>query len=371
MSTSPDAGRRSSTSLLVGGVRLAVVALSAAAAYEFGGLGALPVPDGATSEQATLVVLVLGVLGGYLLGGIVGRFTVGRVDDVERSLHGVASGDLLAGLLGGLAGVTVGLGLTWPVLLIQTARAFTVPIAAFVVLTATMVGLRVGVGRGGDLLRALGASGRLTLATPAAGPRARVIDTSALIDGRIVDVCRSGFFDGTLVIPRFVLYELQVLADAGDDERRRRGRRGLEVLGALQRSTHVTLEVSDRDHPEIDTVDAKLVATALQRRAPLVTVDVNLARVAEVQGVGVMNLHQLAEDLRPPVLPGEVLTVRVSRPGKEKDQGVGYLADGTMVVVEGARDRQGAEVRAEVTSIMSNTHGRMVFATIATVLIAE
>jgi uncharacterized protein YacL len=225
-------------------------------------------------------------------------------------------------------------------------------------------GVRVGVGRGGDLLRTLGASGRLPVRSPSAGPRSRVVDTSALIDGRLVDVIRGGFLDGTLIIPRFVLYELQGLADAGEDERRRRGRRGLDVLGALQRSASISLEVADQDYPDIEAVDAKLVAMALERRAPLITVDGNLARVAEVQGVRVLNLHQLAEDLRPPVLPGDELEVRIIKPGKEGAQGVGYLSDGTMVVVEGAREQVGSEVRAEVTSILSNTNGRMVFSTL-------
>jgi uncharacterized protein YacL len=172
-----------------------------------------------------------------------------------------------------------------------------------------------------------------------------------------------GFMTGVIVIPRFVLYELQGIADAGDEQRRMRGKRGLDVLAALQRSAGVTLEVAERDFPEIAEVDAKLVAMAAARDAALVTVDDNLGRVAEVQGVTVLNLHSLADALRPPVLPGDHLEVRVLRPGKEAGQGVGYLADGTMVVIEGAREWQGSDVPAEVTSILSTSHGRMVFAT--------
>jgi uncharacterized protein YacL len=274
----------------------------------------------------------------------------------------VSSGELLTGVLGGLVGLVVGGALTWPVLLFDKLH-YTLPVAALVLLVNATTGVRIGVNRGGDLLRALGASGRINVTSPSSGPRARVVDTSALIDGRIVDVCRGGFLDGTLVIPRFVLYELQGLADASDSERRRRGKRGLDVLGALQRTATVSLEVAERDYPEIAEVDAKLVAMAKERKAPLFTVDGNLSRVAEVQGVRVLNLHQLAEDLRPPVLPGDELRVQVVKPGKEGDQGVGYLADGTMVVIEGARDLLGSEVTAEVTSILSNSHGRMVFGT--------
>jgi uncharacterized protein YacL len=349
---------------LVECIRLVVVALATVATYEL-------VTDGALVERleplsrdgAEILLLVLGAAVGYVTGGVLGRFTLGRIDAAERQLIDVSSGELLAGAMGGLVGLIVGLGTTWPVLLFGGLQ-YTVPPAVFVIVVTTATGTRIGVARGGDLLRALGAGGRLQVTSPSSGPRARVIDTSALIDGRLADVVRSGFLDGALVIPQFVLYELQGLADAGDDERRRRGRRGLDVLGALQRSASITLEVASRDFPDISTVDAKLVALALERRAPLVTVDGNLARVAEVQGVRVLNLHQLAEDLRPPVLPGDDLTVRVVKPGKEGRQGVGYLSDGTMVVVEGARDHMGREVTAEVTSILSNANGRMVFATL-------
>jgi uncharacterized protein YacL len=353
----------SPTSVMVECVRLVVVALAIAGAYELAtstGVTA-QMRGGGIGEQSVLLLLVLGAAIGYVVGGALGRFTIGRIDAAERRLTEVSSGELLSGVIGALAGLLVGVGLTWPILLFE-GRHYTIPIAAFILLVTTSIGLRVGVGRGGDLLRALGASGRLSVTSPTSGPRARVVDTSALIDGRIVDLCRGGFLDGTLVIPRFVLYELQGLADAGDDERRRRGKRGLDVLGSLQRSASVALEVSERDYPEIDAVDAKLVAMAKERKAPLFTVDGNLARVAEVQGVKVLNLHQLAEDLRPPVLPGDELTVRIVKPGKEGAQGVGYLSDGTMVIVEGARELQGTEVTAEVTSILSNPHGRMVFA---------
>jgi uncharacterized protein YacL len=353
----------SPTALLVECVRLVVVALATVGSYELVSREVIPGVDAALgTEGYDVLILVLGAALGYVLGGALGRFTLGRIEATERRLNEVSSGELLAGALGGLVGLIVGMALTWPVLLFG-GRQFTLPLAAFVIVVAVATGVRVGVGRGGDLLRTLGASGRLPVRSPSAGPRSRVVDTSALIDGRLVDVIRGGFLDGTLIIPRFVLYELQGLADAGEDERRRRGRRGLDVLGALQRSASISLEVADQDYPDIEAVDAKLVAMALERRAPLITVDGNLARVAEVQGVRVLNLHQLAEDLRPPVLPGDELEVRIIKPGKEGAQGVGYLSDGTMVVVEGAREHVGAEVRAEVTSILSNTNGRMVFST--------
>ena len=347
---------RSTTSntALVELVRLAVVVLSTAAAFRLSG------ELGEGGED--LLVILLGAAIGYVVGGIVGRFALGRIDAAESTLRAVPAQNLIAGAMGGFVGLMVAVALTFPVLLFG-AKLYTVPIALVLMIILTMTGVRIGVSRGGDLLRSLGATGRLPVTTPAGGRRAKVVDTSALIDGRLVDVCRTGFVEGTLVVPQFVLYELQGLADAGDDDRRMRGRRGLDVLTTLQRSSGVALEVTDSDYPGIEAVDAKLVAMAKDRGASLITVDGNLARVAEVQGVSVLNLHALADILRPPVIPGDQLDVRVLKPGKEKDQGVGYLADGTMVVIEGARNRQGEAVTAEVTSILNNPQGRMVFAT--------
>lgn len=349
-------------------VRLSIVALATGAGFHLGDqlVAAAPLPPEAAGppDSARLVVTVLAASGGYVLGGVLGRFAWGRIDAAERQLARVSAGELLAGAMGGIAGLLVAAGLLWPLLLFP-GRAFTVPLAVLVGLMLVTAGLRIGASRGGDLLRFVGASGRLPVSTPTRGVAAKVVDTSALVDGRLLDVCRSGFLEGTLVLPQMVLHELQGLADSGDEDRRQRGRRGLDVLAALQRSSGVALEVTDDDHPDVREVDAKLVAIARERGAALVTVDGNLARVAEIQGLKALNLNALAETLRPPVLPGDVLSVRVSRLGKEPGQGVGYLSDGTMVVIEGAADRQGGEVACEVTSLLSNQHGRMVFATAA------
>jgi uncharacterized protein YacL len=359
-STAP---RRGGGTVAIELVRLTVVVLATAGAHQLGRQLRLGDVEVRTQDELRLLLTVLGAGIGYVAGGMFGRFTWGRIDAAERRLRGISSGELLAGLLGGFAGLAVAGALTWPLLLFD-AKVFTVPVAVLIVLIATTLGVRIGVGRGGDLLRALGVSGRLEVTSPSTGPRAKLVDTSALIDGRLLDVCRAGFLEGTLVIPQFVLYELQGLADSGDDDRRQRGRRGLDVVAALQRSSGVGFEVSDRDHPEVAEVDAKLIAMARSRKLSLVTVDANLARVAEIQDVKVLNLHALAEQLRPPVLPGDLVAVRIVKAGKEPGQGVGYLSDGTMVVVEQARDAQGSEVSAEVTSILSNANGRMVFATV-------
>lgn len=334
--------------------RLAVVLLGTGAALELSRQLEL-------DQTAQLVAAALGTGGGYVVGGLLGRFTQGRISAAEQSLQQVAASEIVAGIAGMLLGLVVAASVTWPVLLFG-GKAITVPLAAVVVLSTTWAGLRLGRSRAGELMRFLRAGGRLPSNARAVGAEYKLIDTSALIDGRLVEVCQDGWMEGVLLVPEFVLYELQGLADSGDPERRRRGQRGLDSLAALQRLSGVGVDVLAED-PGGDDVDIKLLKIARQRGTPLVTTDANLARVAEVQGVAVRNLHTLANSLRPPVQPGEVLEVNVSKAGREQGQGVGYLPDGTMVVIEDAASRVGSMVEVEVTSVMSNSRGRMVFGT--------
>jgi len=182
------------------------------------------------------------------------------------------------------------------------------------------------------------------------------------IDGRVLDVVRAGFLHGTLVVPQPVLDELQGLADAGDDARRAKGRRGLEILDALRRERGIDLDVVPDEAPEVPEVDAKLLRMTLDRDAVLLTLDGNLAKAATIAGCQVMNLHALVLALRPPVSAGDTVTVVLARAGKEPGQAVGHLDDGTMIVVERARDRIGTETTAVVTSVLTTANGRMVFA---------
>jgi len=198
----------------------------------------------------------------------------------------------------------------------------------------------------------------------AKGARPIVLDTSTIIDGRVADVCETGAFDAPLIVPRFVLQELQSIADSSDRLKRNRGRRGLDILNKLQRSEKVDVQIieprwSRREHPE--TVDQKLVALAKELDARIITCDFNLAKVAQLRGVEAINLNDLANALKPIVLPGESVTVKVIRPGEEASQGVGYLDDGTMVVVEGGRDKIGQEIAITVTSVLQTSAGRMLF----------
>jgi uncharacterized protein YacL len=195
------------------------------------------------------------------------------------------------------------------------------------------------------------------------GPSNRVVvDTSAVIDGRIVDIARTGFILGTLVITRFVLDELQRIADSPDPLRRQRGRRGLEMLTALEKEPVSPVEVSDRTYPEIGEVDAKLLAYAREHSAAILTNDYNLNRVAELQGIRVLNVNELANAVKTVVHPGEELVVRIIQEGKEPGQGVGYLEDGTMIVVEGGVRFMNQETGVTVTRVLQTVAGRMIFA---------
>jgi uncharacterized protein YacL len=192
----------------------------------------------------------------------------------------------------------------------------------------------------------------------------KLLDTSVIIDGRVADICETDFLEGPLVIPQFVLQELQHIADSADNLKRARGRRGLDILNRMQKGDTVEVKVVDEDYPDIKEVDAKLIALAREMNAKIITNDFNLNKVAQLQGVPVLNINQLANALKPMVLPGEVLHLQIMREGKEQGQGVAYLDDGTMVVVENASTHLGQEVEASVTSILQTTAGRMIFTTL-------
>jgi uncharacterized protein YacL len=197
----------------------------------------------------------------------------------------------------------------------------------------------------------------------AVGPerRYKVLDTSVIIDGRIADVCETGFIDGTLVIPQFVLKELQLVADSADTLKRNRGRRGLDILQKIQKMSGVEVMISDLDFPEVREVDLKLIELARTLQGKIVTNDFNLNKVAQLRGVEVLNVNLLANSLKPVVLPGEIMKVFILKEGKEYNQGVAYLDDGTMVVVDNARKMIGKTIDIVVTSVLQTTAGKMIF----------
>ena len=189
-----------------------------------------------------------------------------------------------------------------------------------------------------------------------------LLDTSAIIDGRIADISQTGFVSGALLVPRFVLNELQRIADSADTMRRNRGRRGLEMLNRLQKDTTVPIEITDADVEDVVEVDGKLVKMARTLHCPIITNDFNLNRVAELQGVKVLNINELANAVKPVLLPGEDIFIKIMQDGKELGQGVGYLDDGTMIVVEGGRQFMGMTIEVSVTRVLQTVAGRMIFA---------
>jgi len=189
----------------------------------------------------------------------------------------------------------------------------------------------------------------------------RILDTSVIIDGRIADICDSGFIEGELIVPRFVLTELQSVADSSDSMKRSRGRRGLDILNRMQKSSAIHIDIVEQDFTKIKGVDGKLVALANKINAKLLTNDYNLNKVAELQGVRVLNINELANAMKPVVLPGEQMTVKIIREGKELGQGVGYLDDGTMIIVDHAQKMLNMNVEVVVTSVLQTTAGRMIF----------
>jgi uncharacterized protein YacL len=283
-----------------------------------------------------------------------------------RQVEALSTAEFVTAVVGLLLGLLMGLLLGLPLSQLAAPFGTWLPLGVSVFLGLGMVGLTVAKRR--DLLVAAEAVGfiRRPASSESSGsgrgePRI-VVDTSAIIDGRIAEIVESGFIYGTLVIPRFVLDELQHIADSSDALRRNRGRRGLEILNRMQKEPATPVEIVEDDVPDITEVDAKLVALARARSRVILTNDFNLNRVAELQGVRVMNINSLANAVKPAVLPGEEIRVRVIQEGKEAGQGVGFLDDGTMIVVEGGARHIDRDLDVAVTRVLQTVAGRMIFA---------
>jgi uncharacterized protein YacL len=300
---------------------------------------------------------IAGALVGVLLAPLAQTFFEEELNAAERSIERLSPSELA----GGAAGLIVGLVIAFLVRSIlfefisTSGRAGSyVAILLYIVVSvfAAYLGARVGARVHFLPFATIAGSG------PASVPK--VIDTSIIVDGRIVEILESGFLEGPLILPRFILRELQTIADSTDSIRRTRGRRGLEVLKRLQELG--LLEISERDYDDLRSADAKLVRMAQDLDAKLLTTDYNLNRVAHVEGVHVLNVNELSNAVKPIVLPGEELHVQVIRDGKEPHQGVGYLDDGTMIVIEQGRRFIGESTDVIVTSVLQTAAGRMVFA---------
>jgi uncharacterized protein YacL len=294
-------------------------------------------------------VLLAAVLGLGLGLGLWALVKIWLRIEAEKILGGAAgtlAGSILASVINsGLAGR------------IETGQ---MGLAAYglIIVTCSLVGMQLGVSKAKELVR---------IRTKGAGNHplvAGILDTSVIIDGRIADVCETGFLSGDLLIPEFVLKELQGIADSSETTKRTRGRRGLDILSRIRKQSHVSISIDTRDYPGIRDVDQKLIAMAKETGHAILTNDFNLNKVAEVHSIQVLNMNQLANALKPIVLPGEHMRIQILKEGKEPGQGVAYLDDGTMVVVEQGRRFVGKFVEATVTSVLQTPAGRMIFASV-------
>lgn len=294
-------------------------------------------------------------------------FTTFPVRAIRRLLVRISAENLLAGLSGLVAGLLVAALLTFPLSMLPDPLGNILPFIS--VLLFGYFGVALFVMRQADIIAVIGGfsnrGGEIASVPNAAwgqGSRTILLDTSVIIDGRVSDIAKTGFLPGTLLIPRFVLNELQYIADSADSLRRQRGRRGMEVLSELQKVSAVSVRISDIDVEGVREVDDKLVILARQLKCPILTNDYNLNRVAELQGVVILNINELANAVKSVVLPGETMGIAVIQEGKEMNQGVGYMDDGTMVVVEGGNRFIGQTKAVTVTKVLQTAAGRMIFA---------
>ncbi len=312
-----------------------------------------------------LFVVVVLVHSGYVyspysegpwFGAAIGAAAAAAVITLELNMRRVPGHNLVGALVGGVTGL-VGAHLTWGALRgVEIVGEHFVHV--FLVVLLIYMGIAIGAQHGewfepARMIAAFRDSDRLH--------QYKILDTSVIIDGRIADICETGFIEGTLVAPQFVLRELQQVADSSDPLKRNRGRRGLDILQKIQKMGNVTVQIVETDFPEVREVDLKLIELAKRMSGKIVTNDFNLNKVAQLRGVRVLNINELANSLKPVVLPGEIMRVFILKEGKEAGQGVGYLDDGTMVVVEQGKKALGKTIEVAVSSVLQTTAGKMIF----------
>jgi uncharacterized protein YacL len=302
---------------------------------------------------------VLQPLPGGLLANVGFAFVLaGLVVAFETQLRHTAPTRILGALLGATIGLTLARAIESGLFWTDSGDRRVEFLHSFLIIVLPYLGLMLG-GKNGEWLEPM----RFMSLFRAPGPdrRYKILDTSVIIDGRIADVCEAGFIDGTLLIPQFVLKELQMVADSGDSLKRNRGRRGLDILQRIQKMAGVDVSISDMDFPDVREVDLKLIELAKALQGKIITNDFNLNKVAQLRGVEVLNVNELANALKPVVLPGEIMKVFILKEGKEYNQGVAYLDDGTMVVVDNARKMISKTIDIVVTSVLQTTAGKMIF----------
>ncbi len=311
-----------------------------------------------------LIVILIFAIIFYFLSSFIYKGIIAIIDGFERNIQKLTVTEFLFGTLGLLVGLVFATLIGVPISRIHFVIG---PILFILIdLIGALVGIKIFIKRKDDILNLLtsikknGIRDKKNKHNEKICPK--ILDTSVIIDGRIFDICQTGFVEGPLVIPGFVLNELRHISDSADGLKRNRGRRGLDILNKIQKELSIETQIYEEDFPEIAEVDAKLLKLAQVLNGKVVTNDFNLNKVAEFQGVPVLNINELANAIKPVLLPGEEMKVVVMKDGKEASQGIAYLDDGTMIVVEGGRKFISEEIMVVVTSVLQTAAGRMIFA---------
>lgn len=319
------------------------------------------------SLQSILFIIFSVILSGiifYFISPFFSRVIINAMDYLEKRVQKMPISDVIFAVLGSIVGLIIS------VLISSLIRIESVIITIITIILTVIIMVLfadVSVRKKEEILSLISSIKKLPPAKDGKGKQnskdnAKVLDTSVIIDGRIFDLCQTGFIEGTLIIPNFVLDELRHIADSGDGLKRTRGRRGLDVLNKIQKELNIKVEIWEGDFKDISEVDSKLLKLAQLLNGKVITNDYNLNKVAEFQGVPVLNINELANAIKPVVLPGEEMEIQVVKDGKEAGQGVAYLDDGTMIVVEEGRKFIGATIMVIVTSVLQTAAGRMIFA---------
>ncbi|NLY43686.1 MAG: TRAM domain-containing protein [Clostridiaceae bacterium] len=314
-----------------------------------------------------IVLTVMLYLGGCLTGATlfyIGgtkciSFLVDILMRIEKTLQNKTSNEIIYGSLGLTGGLIIANLVSLP---ITSIPYIGILLAVTLNIIMGYLGLKIAVKKKDELIDNIPILRKSSSKRWGSDVQPKILDTSVIIDGRIADICRTGFIEGPLIIPGFVLRELQHIADSSDTLKRNRGRRGLDVLNIIQKELNIPVEILEKDFEDIHEVDSKLLKLAELLKGKVITNDYNLNKVASFQGVAVLNINELANAVKPVVLPGEEMTVHVVKEGKENGQGVAYLDDGTMIVVDGGKRHMGESVGVLVTSILQTPAGRMIFA---------
>nr|WP_302659231.1 PIN/TRAM domain-containing protein [uncultured Clostridium sp.] len=311
-----------------------------------------------------LIVILIFAIIFYFLSSFIYKGIIAIIDGFERNIQKLTVTEFLFGTLGLLVGLVFATLIGVPISRIHFVIG---PILFILIdLIGALVGIKIFIKRKDDILNLLtsikknGIRDKKNKHNEKICPK--ILDTSVIIDGRIFDICQTGFVEGPLVIPGFVLNELRHISDSADGLKRNRGRRGLDILNKIQKELSIETQIYEEDFPKIAEVDAKLLKLAQVLNGKVVTNDFNLNKVAEFQGVPVLNINELANAIKPVLLPGEEMKVVVMKDGKEASQGIAYLDDGTMIVVEGGRKFISEEIMVVVTSVLQTAAGRMIFA---------